>query len=309
MENRKPVTWTESTVKNVDISSLPVNKQFTRRLIRPDTWIINPYDQNLAAPHPHIIIGEEYALLFDPTWTKLPLRQYIVECITDKPVKVALSHAHHDHTNASWMFDDCEFFCSQSAWEELKARRELGEEEGKWDGHKRGTFIPTILKPGDVIDIGGREIEVLPYKGCHSPGSLIYLDRKYGILFCGDEIECGQMLIGGKRGSESCVELLKENLTGILDGWKDVITTICPPHNGSPIDAAFLTYLVENCDRIMSGIEGMDDVGSLSYLYNPLEDRSPAKIEEILSDPKMKRSEWKGTSIVYSTDRIFKNQL
>lgn len=293
----------------INITTLPINKQFTRRLIKPDTWIINPYDPNLAAPHPHIIIGDEYALLFDPTWTKLPLRKYIEECITDKPVKVALSHAHHDHTNACWMFDDCEIFCSQLAWDELSARREMDDVTGKWDGNPHGTFTPTILKPGDVIDIGNREIEVLPYEGCHSPGSLVYLDRKYGILFTGDEIECGQMLVGGKRGSKSCVELLRENIVTILEGWGDQITTVCPPHNGSPFDAAFLTYLVENCDRIMSGIEGMDDVGSMSYLYNPLEDRSEENIRATLENPMIKRSEWKGTSIVYNTDKIFKSQL
>lgn len=293
----------------IDINSLPVNKQFTRRLIKPDTWIINCYDPNLAAPHPHLLIGDEHALVIDTTWTKLPLRRYIEECVTGLPIWVACSHAHHDHTNANWMFDDCRFFMSEAAWEELKARRETDEAEGKWDGHQRGTYVPTILNPGDVIDLGNREIEVLPYEGCHSPGSLIYLDRKYGILFTGDEIECGQMLVSGRPGTKTCVELLKENIVRILDGWGDKFDTICPPHNGSPFHADFLKYLVENCDRIMSGIEGDPDVGSMTYLYNPLEDRSPERVRQILEDPLTKRSEWKGTSIVYNTERIFKSQV
>ena len=293
----------------IDVKTLPVNKQFTRRLVKPDTWIINCYDPNLAAPHPYVLTGEKYALLIDPTWTKLPLREYIENFVTDKPLMVACTHAHHDHTNAGWMFNDCPFFMSEAAWSELSARRALSDEEGKWDGHPHGEFIPTLLKPGDVIDLGGREIEVLPYEGCHSPGSLLYLDRKYGVLFTGDEIECGQMLVSGRPGTKTCVELLRENVQRILDGWGDKFDAVCPPHNGAPFHAKFLEYIVENCDRIMSGIEGDNDVGSMTYLYNPLEDRPESQIRKVLDDPKIKRSEWMGTSIVYNTDRIFKKQV
>lgn len=293
----------------IDVTTLPVNKQFTRRLIKPDTWIINPYDPNLAAPHPHVVIGEKYALVIDATWTTLPLRQYIEQYVTDKPLLLACSHAHHDHTNANWMFNDVPIYMSAPAWDELRARRELDDVTGKWFGHQKGDYVPHILKAGDVIDLGGREIEVLPYVGCHSPGSLLYLDRKYGVLFTGDEIECGQMLVSGRPGTKTCVELLRENIANLLAGWGDKIDTICPPHNGSPFHAKFLEYLVENCDRIMSGIEGDNDVGSLSYLYNPHEDRSPEQVKAVIDNPKLKRSEWMGTSIVYNTDRIFKSQV
>ena len=295
---------------NIDVNALPVNKQFSRRLIRPDTWIINCFDPDMAAPHPHLLIGSERALLIDPTWTHLPLRKYIEECVTDKPLSVACTHSHLDHTNAAWMFDDLPIYMSAIAWEEIQDRRTKSDAEGGgWRGHPHGSYVPQILKPGDIIDLGDREIEILPYEGSHSLGSLLYLDRKYGILFTGDEIECGQMLVGGRPGTPVCVEYLRDNIQKLIDGWGDKFDMICPPHNGSPFHAKFLEYLVENCNRIMNGIAGDPDVASMTYLYNPAEDRPAEMVKRELEDPKSFRSEWMGTSIVYNSDRIFKSQL
>ena len=56
----------------------------------------------------------------------------------------------------------------------------------------------------------------------------------------------------------------------------------------------------------MSGIPGELDVASTSYLLNPFEGRDPAMGKKIREDPTILRSEWKGTSIVYSTERIMR---
>ena len=70
--------------------------------------------------------------------------------------------------------------------------------------------------------------------------------------------------------------------------------------------AKVVDYFIENCDRIMSGIEGERDIGSVSYLLGPHEPRSPERVKSLRFDPTARRSEWMGTSIVYSIDRIFK---
>lgn len=294
----------------IDVNELKLTKQFTRRLIRPDSWIINCYDPNLASPHPHLLLGAERALLIDTTWTRLPLRRYLEEHVTTLPLSVFSTHDHHDHTNANWQFNDCTIYMSEYAWKTVQERRNVSDQEGKWNvGQPRGDYTATTLKPGDTIDLGGRMLEVLPYEGCHSPGSLVLLDHKYGLLFTGDELECGQILVGGRRGGTSCVETLRDNLVRILEGWGDQIDMVCPPHNGSPTDKQFLYYLVENCERIMAGCEGDPDVGSMTYLYNPLEDRSPEQIKAQLENPDTYRSEWNGTSIVYDKTRIFRRDL
>ena len=46
--------------------------------------------------------------------------------------------------------------------------------------------IPTrVLQDGDVIDLGGRRIEVLHTPG-HSPGHMCFFERDRGYLFTGD---------------------------------------------------------------------------------------------------------------------------
>lgn len=302
-----------------DVNALPLSKKFSRRLVAPDTYSINPFDPEIATPTPYVLEGDDYALVIDTTYTSFPLREYIETYVTDKPLKVACSHGHFDHTNDNGQFNDCEIFMSEFAWNEIKARREQGE-AGRWvvyDNESNaialtpeqiGDYTPTILKPGDKIDLGNRVIEVLPYVGIHSPGSLIYLDHKTGVLFTGDEIECGQMLVMGRMNPAASIEQLKENIQTLIDGWGDKVTAVCPPHNGAPFSPLFLGYLVEACDRIMSGVDGEMNVGSMSYLLNPKETRPAEMIQAQLDDPDILRMEWKGTSIVYNKKKIFKEK-
>ena len=152
------------------------------------------------------------------------------------------------------------------------------------------------------IEIHGELFAPAAFRSFRPKPDNLSLISRAGVRLC-------QMLVSGRPGSKSCVELLRENVVRLIEGWGDKFDMICPPHNGTPFHAKFLEYLVENCDRIMSGIEGDLDVGSLSYLYNPLEDRSPEQIQKALDDPLTRRSEWMGTSIVYNSERIFKSQV
>ncbi len=299
----------------VDVNALPLSKQITRRLAKPGVWIISPYSPDLASAKPHVVIGDKLAAVIDPTDTGFNVRKYVEEYVTDKPLIVLCTHSHGDHTNDNYMFDDVPIYMSEYAWGEIKARREMDDDAGWWVSHntegpkikyEKGTYTPNILKVGDKIDLGGCEIEVLPYDGCHSPGSLIFLDKRDGILFTGDELECGQMLVMGRDGSTNSVEKLRDNIVRILEGWGDQFDMLCPPHNGTPIHAEFLKYLIENCERIMSGIEGSTEIGSTTYLLNPAANNARRSMN---INPNARRSEWKGSSIVYRTDRIFRSQV
>lgn len=288
---------------------LPVHKQFSMRLAKPGTWIIVPYSPSgMEAPKPHLLIGEKYALLIDPTDTPFDLRAYIRTCITDKPLLVANTHSHRDHTYANWLFDDCTIYMSEMCQQELRARREgppqlkAGEEElgmtrvSQNDG--------TVVRPGDIIDLGNREIEVFgDFTPCHAPSSLMYLDKTAGILFPGDEIDPGQVNMWNQP-----VETFRRNILNLI-GRRDEFDMICPPHNGTPMHAKCLDYFLENCDRVMSGIEGELDVGSMSYLLNPFESRNPETVKHRRWDPLTRRSQWMGTAINYNAELIFDRQL
>jgi glyoxylase-like metal-dependent hydrolase (beta-lactamase superfamily II) len=284
-----------------NVGHYPLRKQFSLRLAKPDTWIVNCYSPSLEAPHPHVLIGGTYTLVIDTTDTPYDLRSYLTQYVTDQPIKVASTHSHGDHTLGNGLFNDCEIYMSAPAWQEIRESREKGWTDPRQQGHIMGDYVPTILKPGDVIDLGGRELEVLPYKPCHSPTSLIYLDRTYGILFPGDEIDSGQINMWNMS-----VEDFRENMVSLKQRAGD-FDMICPAHNGTPMHAKILDYYIENCDRILSGIEGDMDKGSTSYLLNPFESRPPKLAQQRRWDPDIRRSEWKGTALNYNIHKIFRD--
>ncbi len=283
-----------------DFKSMPVNKQFMRILIKPDTWLLNGISLDNAAPHPHVVEGDKYAAIIDTTDLDLELRKYIEECVTQKPLIVVSSHSHGDHTANNYMFEDCPIYMSEVAWEEIKQNRE--NPNPRMTGWAKGTYTPITVKDGDIIDLGGRQLECIKFCGCHSPSSMVYLDTKYGCLFTGDEFEGGQVLImgGGPGKSNNCIELYRDNLLDLKRRVDGRATIICPPHNGSAIDILLLDYMIENCERILAGHEGMKDVRSMTFGLNP----HGYNIDGFVNDD-IRRSEWMGTSIVYSKSRIF----
>lgn len=288
------------------VFELPVNKQFTMRLAKPDTWVITPYSPSWDVPRPHVLVGSKYALVIDPTDTPYNLRKFIEENITDKPLIVADTHSHNDHTYNNYLFDDCTIYMSEKCKLELRERRNHPDE---WHlvPELGMTHISqndgTVIHGGETIDLGDRIIEAIEIKPCHSPTSILYLDKTKGILFTGDELETGQINLWNIP-----VETFRQNLID-LKARRNEFDMICPPHNGSPVHADILDYFIENCDRVMSGIEGETDVASTSYLLNPFEPRGEDTIEYRRWDPVTKRSFWKGTAINYNVDLVFNRQL
>lgn len=51
-----------------------------------------------------------------------------------------------------------------------------------------GEYERIVVKEGDVIDLGGRKLEVIELSG-HTRGSLAFLDRKNRVIFTGDEMD------------------------------------------------------------------------------------------------------------------------
>lgn len=106
-----------------NVAELPLIKQFHMRLVKPDTWIIEPFCPSSDAPRVHLLIGETYALVIDPTDTPYDLRAYIQTYVTDKPLLVANTHSHNDHTYANYLFDDCTIYMSEICQQELRQAR------------------------------------------------------------------------------------------------------------------------------------------------------------------------------------------
>ena len=147
----------------------------------------------------YLIVGDKRALLFDSGLGIGKLGE-IVRRLTALPVVVLNSHTHFDHVGGNSEFSTV--YAVDSAFTRKNA-----------DGHPNAymlknagpsgacpplpagfDFAKYAIKPfhithsvrdGEIIDLGGRPLEVLLTPG-HTPDSLCLLDRKQKQLFTGD---------------------------------------------------------------------------------------------------------------------------
>ena len=143
------------------------------------TWVGSGHV--MASESLYLLEGEDKALLID-AGTKIENLDKIVATITSKPVMLVITHVHPDHVGSAEYFPKLHLNAKDTA--ALK------------------TFIPNykgelvFLKDKQIIDLGGRQIEVL-FTPAHTPGSTTYIDKKAGYGFSGDSFGSGNLLLFG----------------------------------------------------------------------------------------------------------------
>ena len=150
----------------------------TFRQIDAHTWEGN--GKMMANETLYIVEGEERALLID-AGTNIKDLDKIVAGITSKPVTLVATHVHPDHTGASVNYFK-EIYIN--AADMVNVKEMMGDYKGEIK----------YLSDGEVIDLGGREIEVVFTPG-HTPGSTTFIDRKAGYGFSGDAFGSGNLLL------------------------------------------------------------------------------------------------------------------
>jgi glyoxylase-like metal-dependent hydrolase (beta-lactamase superfamily II) len=147
----------------------------------------------------YLIVGDQRALLFD---SGLGIGNIggIVRRLTSLPVLVLNSHTHFDHVGGNSEFST--IYAVDSAFTRKNAEghpnaymlSNAGPSEACPPLPTGFTFAKYSIKPfriahtvhdGEVIDLGGRPLEVLLTPG-HTPDALCLLDRKQKELFTGD---------------------------------------------------------------------------------------------------------------------------
>lgn len=147
-----------------------------------------------------LITGEDVALLFD-TGLGIGDIRGVVDELTDLQVVVLNSHTHYDHIGGNHQFEtiyamDTEFTRGRAlngrpheAVAEFVSKgwiwMPLPEGFIKDKYHTHPFAISRIIAEGDVIDVGGRRLEILETPG-HAPDSICLIDRDNRILFTGD---------------------------------------------------------------------------------------------------------------------------
>lgn len=147
----------------------------------------------------YLIVGRDRALLFD-TGNGMGNIKAIVDQLTDKPVVVLNSHTHFDHIGGNHQFEDILSVSTAFSIENshgvanemvtIEASPEAlckGLPEGVTQAsHRIKPFTITgTVREGDVIDLGGRRLEVLQIPG-HTDDAVALLERESGFLWSGD---------------------------------------------------------------------------------------------------------------------------
>lgn len=133
----------------------------------------------------YLLIGEEKAAVID-TMNGAGDLGAVVKELTDKPVVVVNTHGHPDHILGNVYFDKAYMHPDDNALAEefLNSIPELQ----KYMQENEISFPPFMpIHGGDVIDLGGRALEVVELPG-HTKGSVVLLDRADRLLFTGDSV-------------------------------------------------------------------------------------------------------------------------
>lgn len=150
------------------------------RRIDAHTWEGNGH--LMANESIYLVEGDEKALLID-AGTKIDDLDKIIAGITKKPVILAATHVHPDHTGSA-----IDYF--PEIWINAADMVNVPEFMPNYKGKIN------YLEDGQVFDLGGRQIEVIFTPG-HTPGSATFFemgnDRKWG--YSGDAFGSGNLLL------------------------------------------------------------------------------------------------------------------
>ena len=210
-----------------------------------------------------LITGADRALLFD-TGLGIGDMKRVVEQLTDLDIIVLNSHTHYDHIGGNYQFDtiygrDTEYTRGRAAGSPPEAVAEFLDEGWVWkplpesfvaeEYRSRPFRITRIVDEGDIIDLGGRRLEILSTPG-HAPDAICLLDRDNRILLTGDSFYLAP-LYTHLEGSDF---LDYANTAARLAGFADDIDAAMTSHNVPVVEPAYMTALGDAFAAIESGM-------------------------------------------------------
>ncbi len=229
--------------------------------LEPGIWAIyEPFQWQEVISY--LIAGSESALLFD-TGNGLGDIAAIVDDLTELPVRVLNSHSHFDHIGGNYQFENIlspstEFAVSNSTGIETdQVKMEASSEalcHGLPDGVTRESHrikpytITSRITDGDIIDLGGRELEILQIPG-HTDDSIALLDREAGLLWTGDSFYEGPIWL---FFPETDLRAYKASLARIADLVPE-LTALFPAHNTPRADPSMLLDTQNALELVFEG--------------------------------------------------------
>lgn len=145
-----------------------------------------------------LLAGSERALLFDAGYGLWDIGA-VTRGLTDKPLALVLSHAHHDHALGALRFKETAqmseadlpslpaYTASARRRQVLEAARAKNMPPDSWalQRYMQAPFPKVVPLESDVFDLGGLRARVISLPG-HTPGSIGLLCEERGLLLAAD---------------------------------------------------------------------------------------------------------------------------
>lgn len=267
-----------------------MRSNFRFRRFAPGTYIIMG-DGGDA----YLLEGDSEAIMIDAGCSRENICEY-ARSITDLPVRrVINTHSHIDHTGGNGYFD----VVYGTAGIARSGKNVMGGEASAFPLD----YSYTLVRDGDVIDLEGRPLEIIVLDS-HSPENIAILDRTHRMLFPGDEIESGQVLLLPGYAEEpgqvharpaASVETFLRAVEKV-NRFRDAFEMICPAHNGSPIDSCYIDWYMALASAIMAG-ETVGDPDCTGHGYDDRAAHFPNP------DAFYRRASYRGATLIYC-DRL-----
>jgi len=237
---------------------LPNDENFYYWEVFPNTWNI----QYGNALYCFMLIGNEKALLIDTTYGRGDFPN-IIDRLTDKPVIVANTHGHYDHTGGNPWFPKA--YMHPESVKDCRRSFEPVDPEF-WANMPYPDYEIETIEEGYVFDLGGRKVECI-HTPAHHPGSLAFLDHGQRLLFSGDEFDSGQANL---HNLDSVEAFLKNMIK--LKARENEYDFVMPSHNGAPITKRYVDDFIVNAKDILAGKPHhaiLDDAPGYSLTNSP----------------------------------------
>ena len=157
-----------------------MEKELYIKEVRPGIYLMDEAHEATG----YLVAGNDRACVIDTMNGYNDLKKAVRE-LTDKPLIVVNTHGHPDHIFGNIYFDEAYMNPADAG-----LAREFTEiPEFVEACREHGLSMPPFkdILPGDIIDLGGRTLEVFALPG-HTPGGILLLLREDRILFTGDSV-------------------------------------------------------------------------------------------------------------------------
>ena len=239
----------------------------------------------------YLVVGTEKALLFD-TGLGIGDMKAVVTELTDLEPIVVNSHTHYDHVGGNQQFEAVYGTDTEYTMANAKGRRheDVAEFVGEgwiWkktpesfdrDRYEGKPFvIAKTIADGEVIDLGGRKLEVLLTPG-HAPDALCLLDRENRLLFTGDTFYPAALYAHLPGSDFSLYRRTAQRLAKL----RDDVDYVLPAHN-EPLVASELLVRLRDAFETIAASEGefvLTD-GNREYSFDGFSILTPDPLPEL----------------------------